>query len=219
MRFPNAFAGVKKIFTAEILALIARICVLIASVGALATLGAAAATANTDSSAAAAVGLAGAGIAGIFGVASGILAIIAFILQILGINKAKADEPAFKTALIFILVGIAASVISSLFSSNETVSSIFSIVGDIANLCVTLYIIQGIKNLADQLNDGAMSAKGNKIFMLITVMYGIVLLANIIGLFAPAIASILAIVAAVIGIVQYFIFLSYLSQAKKMLAA
>ena len=219
MRFPNAYEGVKKIFTAEILALIARVCVLVAAIGGLAAVGAVAVADSVDGDSVIAVGLAGAGLAGIFGVAAGVIAIIAFILQIVGINKAKADEPAFKTAMIFILVAIAASGVGSIFSSNETLQSIAQIVTDVAGLCVTLYIIQGIKSLADRLNNGAVSAKGNQIFLLIAVMYGVVLLANLIGLFAPTIAGVLAIVAAVVGIVQYFFFLSYLSQAKKMLAA
>jgi hypothetical protein len=219
MRFPNAYEGVKKIFTAEILALIARVCVLVAAIGGLAAVGAVAVADSVDGDSVIAVGLAGAGLSGIFGVAAGVIAIIAFILQIVGINKAKADEPAFKTAMIFILVAIAASGVGSIFSSSETLQSIAQIVTDVAGLCVTLYIIQGIKSLADRLNNGAVSAKGNQIFLLIAVMYGVVLLANLIGLFAPTIAGVLAIVAAVVGIVQYFFFLSYLSQAKKMLAA
>ena len=219
MRFPNAFEGVKKIFTAEILSLIARVCVLVAAIGGLAAVGAVAVADSVDGDSVITVGLAGAGLAGIFGVAAGVIAIIAFILQIVGINKAKADEPAFKTAMIFILVAIAASGVGSIFSGNETLQSIAQIVTDVAGLCVTLYIIQGIKRLADRLNNGAVSAKGNQIFLLIAVMYGVVLLANLIGLFAPMISGVLAIVAAVVGIVQYFFFLSYLSQAKKMLAA
>ena len=219
MRFPNAFEGVKKIFTAEILSLIARVCVLVAAIGGLAAVGAVAVADSVDGDSVITVGLAGAGLAGIFGVAAGVIAIIAFILQIVGINKAKADEPAFKTAMIFILVAIAASGVGSIFSGNETLQSIAQIVTDVAGLCVTLYIIQGIKSLADRLNNGAVSAKGNQIFLLIAVMYGVVLLANLIGLFAPMISGVLAIVAAVVGIVQYFFFLSYLSQAKKMLAA
>jgi uncharacterized protein with PQ loop repeat len=217
MRFPNAAAGVKKIFTAEILSLIAGFATVLASIGGLLAV-AAATAADSDSDAAAAAGLAGAGVFAIFGIAAAILLVIAFILQLVGINKAKADEPAFKTALIFIFVGIAATLVGG-FINNDTVKTIFDIISSVASLCVTLYIIQGIKNLADRLNDGAVSAKGNKIFMLIAIMYAIKLLASIIALFAPTVAGILGLVAAIVGIVQYIIFLTYLSQAKKMLAA
>ncbi len=217
MRFPNAAAGVKKIFTSEILSLIAGLLSVIAAIGGV-VLAAAATSADNSSDAAAAAGLAGLGIFAVFGIGAAILLVIAFILKLVGINKAKVDEPAFKTAMIFVLVGIVATLIGG-FINNDTVKSIFDIISSVASLCVTLYIIQGIKNLADQLNDGAVSAKGSKIFMLIAFIYCIRILASIISLFAPTVAGILELVGAIVSIVQYIIFLTYLSQAKKMLAA
>ena len=217
MRFPNAAAGVKKIFTSEILSLIAGLLSVIAAIGGV-VLAAAATSADNSSDAAAAAGLAGLGIFAVFGIGAAILLVIAFILKLVGINKAKVDEPAFKTAMIFVLVGIVATLIGG-FINNDTVKSIFDIISSVASLCVTLYIIQGIKNLADQLNDGAVSAKGSKIFMLIACIYCIRILASIISLFAPTVAGILELVGAIVSIVQYIIFLTYLSQAKKMLAA
>ena len=217
MRFPNAAAGVKKIFTSEILSLIAGLLSVIAAIGGV-VLAAAATSADNSSDAAAAAGLAGLGIFTVFGIGAAILLVIAFILKLVGINKAKVDEPAFKTAMIFVLVGIVATLIGG-FINNDTVKSIFDIISSVASLCVTLYIIQGIKNLADQLNDGAVSAKGSKIFMLIACIYCIRILASIISLFAPTVAGILELVGAIVSIVQYIIFLTYLSQAKKMLAA
>ena len=216
MRFPNAAAGVKKIFTSEILSLIAGLSSVIAAIGGVVL--AAAATSADNSSDAAAAGLAGLGIFAVFGIGAAILLVIAFILKLVGINKAKVDEPAFKTAMIFVLVGIVATLIGG-FINNDTVKSIFDIISSVASLCVTLYIIQGIKNLADQLNDGAVSAKSSKIFMLIACIYCIRILASIISLFAPTVAGILELVGAIVSIVQYIIFLTYLSQAKKMLAA
>ena len=217
MRFPNAAAGVKKIFTSEILSLIAGLLSVIAAIGGV-VLAAAATSADNSSDAAAAAGLTGLGIFAVFGIGAAILLVIAFILKLVGINKAKVDEPAFKTAMIFVLVGIVATLIGG-FINNDTVKSIFDIISSVASLCVTLYIIQGIKNLADQLNDGAVSAKGSKIFMLIACIYCIRILASIISLFAPTVAGILELVGAIVSIVQYIIFLTYLSQAKKMLAA
>ena len=216
MRFPNAAAGVKKIFTSEILSLISGLLSVIAAIGGV-VLAAAATSADNSSDAAAAAGLAGLGIFAVFGIGAAILLVIAFILKLVGINKAKVDEPAFKTAMIFVLVGIVATLIGG-FINNDTVKSIFDIISSVASLCVTLYIIQGIKNLADQLNDGAVSAKGSKIFMLIACIYCIRILASIISLFAPTVAGILELVGAIVSLVQYIIFLTYLSQAKKMLA-
>ena len=219
MKFPNAFSGVKKIFVAEILSIIAAVLVLIFGIVGLSSVAAGASAAAAQSEAGITGALVGFGFAAFFGIASGIVLIIAYILQLVGVINGMKDEPAFKTSLIFIIVALACSIISSVASGNATVSSIFSVIQNIAQLCVTLFIIQGIRNLADKLGNTAVSDKGRKIYMLIAIIFGISILANIIALFAPAIASILSIVASVISIVQIIIFLTFLSNAKKMLAA
>ena len=214
MKFPNAFAGVKKIFTSEILSLIAAVAAFIAAILGFATIGAVAAESAVGAGASL-IGLA------IFGVASGILYIIAFILQIVGVSNAAKDEPAFKTALIFIIVGIVCSLVSSFTQSNgsaTTISSIFSTLQQVASLGVTVFIIQGIINLADKLNNGEVSAKGATIFKIIICIYCIIIVAYIVSIFSAAIAGILTIIATVLSIVQYIVFLSFLAKAKKMLA-
>ena len=209
MKFPNAFSGVKKIFTSEILSIIGAAAMLIAAIASLITLGAA-----NDASGA----IAGLGISAILLVAGGIVALIAYILLIVGVSKAMKDEPAFKVSLIFIIVAAVSTIVVSFVGDTTAFGSILKIVTDVANLCVTLFIIQGIRNLADKMNNGEVSAKGQKIFMLITCIYVIILIAQIVALFSAAIAGVIAIIAYVLSIIQYIVFLTYLAQAKKMLA-
>lgn len=159
----------------------------------------------------------------VFAIGSIVLAIIAFILKLIGVSKASKDEPAFKIAFYMIFVGIAASVVSGIFSSNPTVHSIVALVIDIIDLAVTVYIIQGIMNLAKKLNDESMVDKGKNIFIIIIVIYMLIIIAQIVNLIigsvaALVISAVVIIVSGILSIIQYFLYLSYLNKAKKMLA-
>ncbi len=215
MRFPNAAAGVKKIFTAEILTLIAAIATLISTILLVVTLGAAASGSKGGT-------IAAGGFTAILFVAAGIVGIVAFIMSIVGISNASKDEPTFKTALICVIVGIVGSLVASIFSGNAVVSSIGSLVTNVANLFVTIFVITGIIRLADQLNNAEVGNKGNNILKMIIAISVLAIIANLIVLImggrVSVVAGIIAIVAAVLEIVQYIMYLSFLSNAKAMLA-
>ena len=219
MTFPNAHNGVKKIFTAEILSLIAAVALIVASI--VSIIGAKAiGTAQTESAKAAAFGVAG-GLA-VFGIASSVLMVIAYILTLVGIISAMKDEASFKTALIFAVIGLVAAGVASVFSTGVT-GSIMQIVSNVANLMVTLYVVQGIVNLAAKLNDGDMVARGNKARWILTIAYCLPIIASLVASIlainkAGVAAAVIGLITALLTLVAYFIYLAYLSAAKKMLA-
>lgn len=222
MKFPNAFDGVKKLFLSEIFQLIGTGLMLIAAFSALGTAAIASTVENADNiTNAQAAGVVG-GVAGlaIFGFIGLAFALVAFILQILGLNRARQDEPAFKTAFIFVFVGIACSLIGSFVPG--TFGAIIRALSQLAGLAVTIFIIQGIINLANQLGDKAVASKGKTILYCMAAAYVIAFIASLISVFTSGagnnVAGILAIVAYIINVVTYIIFLVYLNQAKKMLA-
>ena len=218
MRFPNAASGVKKIFTAEILALISEILLLFAGVLVVIALGAAQNNANDSLALGTLAGFA------IFGFGATVIAVIAFILKIVGISQASKDENSFKTAIICLIIGIVGSLVYSIFqTSSPTVASIGNLIYQLMNLFVTIFVISGIIKLADQLNDGVVSAKGSTLLKLITVIYALTIIANIIvlilgGYSVSIVAAIIYLIALILTVVQYFMYLAYLSNAKKMLA-
>lgn len=217
MKFPNAAKGVKRIYSAEILKLIAAIASIVMIVLGLLALSAASADAS---------GVAiGSGIGTLLlALAVGVLSIIAFILNIVGITNASKDENNFRNALIALIIGIAASIVGGFFySTNGVVYNICHLINSIASLFVTLSIIQGVINLADRLNRGDVSSKGSNIMKIILVIYVLMLIAELIvtilgGQTASVIAAVIALIAGVLSIVQYFMYISFLSKAKKMLA-
>ena len=216
MKFQNAFEGVKKIFAAEILSLIGSVCatvMLALSVGALIS----AANSSATGAAASLGGMA------VLVVAVTVLAIIAFIFKLIGVIKASKDEPSFKVVLYLIIAGIVVSVVSGIFSGNATVKGIASILNDLVNLGITVYIIQGIKNLAAKLGDENMVKKGDTIFKYILAIYILVIIAQIVSLILQnttglIIVLVIIVISGILNVIQYFLYLGYLSKAKKMLA-
>lgn len=212
MRFPNAYAGVKKIRTAEILQLIGALCLLVMAVLALVAVISAAA----ESAGGAIASLLG---AGVLGIAAGVLGIIALILCIVGLSAAGKDEPQFKSALIAVLVGLAATVVASFFSG-ETIKDIGTAVQNLANLISTILVVSGIISLATQLNNDAVATRGKTILKLIICFNVLALIADIIGVFIPGgqiVGAIIALAAVILDIIVYIIYLGYLKKAVVML--
>ena len=224
MKFPNAAKGMKKIFTAEILTLLASIFLVVATC--LIVFGYAAGMAGTETGSDDGILLAGGSflIALIFMIAWLVLAVIAFIMNLVGVINASHDEQNFKSALIFLIIGIVSAILSGVFAnSNGTLSSMLYSLSSLMNIFVTIFVIAGGVKLADRLNRGDVSAKGSNILKIIVVVAVLSLIASLIatimgGMIASVTAGVLAIVALILNIIQYFMYLSFLNQAKKMLA-
>ena len=74
--------------------------------------------------------------------------------------------------------------------------------------------------LAEKLGDTAVFEKGKSIIKLIFAIYILSLIADILGTFAltGTAGGIVAIIGSALSLIQYIIYLTYLSDAKKMLA-
>lgn len=223
MRFPNAARGVKKIFTAEILKLIGYICAIIAVLIVAVSAAAAGAAQGSDIGIATFIGGAAGGV--VLLLACIVLCIIAFILHLVGIINARHDEESFKSALICLIIELVAPILSGFFVNiNSTVASLFYTFSQLMGLFVTIFIISGCIKLADKMNRGDISTKGTNILKIIIVVTGLSLIISIVSSFMLVnvamlvTALILLAVAMVLSLVQYVMFLSFLSQTKKMLA-
>lgn len=224
MQFPNASSGIKKIFTAEILQLIGSVLSFICALLAFSAVGSAVGYEKTGSNVAAASALAsGAGMM-VFFIAASVLMLIAFIFNLMGIVRASRDESTFKIALYAVIAGIVFTALSGVFSGmNARVSGVMDALGTVADLVVTLYVIQGIRMLASRMNNREVDNRGQKIYMIILGVLLLRLIANIIvvifgGRFATAIGLTVYLVSIALSLVQYIMYLIFLAKAKKMLA-
>ena len=213
--FTNAYEGVKKIYKAEILSLIATVLLLIGSV--ISVFGIQAGE-NTSSG----EGLLVSG--GLIVIVAAVLLIIAAIMNIIGVSRASKDEAAFKNALIALLFGIAANILVSAFSNNPTVSSIGKAATNVTEILASYYICTGVINLADKLGDSDVSARGQKVRSILMGIWVAAAVLNILStLFGTnetmqSVIGIIAIVGGIISIIAYFLYISLLGRAKNMLA-
>lgn len=214
--FPNAEKGVKKLFKAEIFALIAAVIAVAAAVAMI--IGGALGEAGNEAAAFAALG---AGV--LIGVGAGVLLIVAFVLNLVSLLNAQKDDRNFTIALYFTGAGIASSLLTSVFAANGALSGTFTTVSNVASLFTTLFVINGIMSLAGKLNDEKMVQKGKTYLYLIVTVHILSIVAGIIGTVfrtneAMLIAAgVLMILSGILEIVAYFLYLSYLAKAKKML--
>jgi len=216
MRFPNAFDGVSKIRTSQILAVVATALLFISAI-----LGLAMIPLSNGGPGNALYALLAA--FGFVAMAAGIISIIALIINIIGINRASKDEPIFKTALIAVVVNILLSGIGSAAGENgSTLSDLMSILSSVAQVITCILIIRGIISLADQLGDGEMVERGNTTRNLVLCLFAVSLVLKAVSDFfirgSGTASSILTLVAAILSLVQFIVYLSYLTRAKNMLA-
>ena len=221
MKYPNAAKGVKRIFTAEILGLISTILLII---GFVLLIPALVAKNGAEGMEGAAIGATVA--MGVFVLIAGVLSIIAFIMNIIGISNASKDEENFKSALLFLILGLvakAASITIGRFVKDAAVATgMLDSASSLLNIFVTIFVISGIVKLADRLNRGDISAKGTNVLKILIAVNVLSLIASFVasvmgGPVASGVSLVLAIVSAVLSLVQYIMYLSLLGKAKKML--
>ena len=215
MRFPNAFRGIKKIWLAELLMLLAAV-VGIIMVIVMATNGT----------------MVGEDIIinesvktpiAILGIVTAVIALVAFILNLVGLINANNDDPAFRIALLVTILGIVASAISAIWSNNETLNKWMDTAITICSLFASYYVLTGIANLAEKMSDAATKALALKSRTLVEGSFcATALFKLIISIFkiqeGSTISTILAVIALLLELVSYILYLRALNKGKQMLA-
>ena len=220
MTFPNGYKGVKKLFTAEILALISSVLLVAAGIAVLVAL----AGALTAEGGAASVGLIG---TSVFSIIAGILVIIAYILKLVGLKQAGKDSyrfhMAFTIAICTLNLAIISGILNAIFGANSVIDDIVQLIQRIANIVVIFMVIMGIQDFADQLHNDKMANRGNTVTWIIAIPYILSAIAGIIPGFFGAngttgtISGVMLLISGILGIIGSIMYLVYLGQAKKML--
>ncbi len=214
MKFPNAAKGIKKLFTAEVLYLISVILIGLGTIFALV---------SQSSEGLAVIILSSVAV-------GGIIAIVALVLQIVGVIQASKDEASFKGVIYVTLFGIAVSVVASLLSAlfrdNAILPSISNLVSSIVSVISTVLIILGICNLMNQIGKQDLVVKGGKVLRIIVWLAILSLIMRFINIFLPrnfddakplakVIVLCLCILAVILEIAEYVLYISLLSKASK----
>ena len=210
MKFDNAKTGIKRIYNAEILSIIAAIVAIVAAV-LLVILGSFTKDGQVNATDV---------ISTISLVVAGIIAFVAYIMNIVGISTASKDSEDFKNALYMAIGAILTSVASSLLQkSSPGFAGALQVSENIFEMLTAYYVINGCTNLAKQIGNAAVEAEGKKTMKLFLTVWIISIAVETIGkIFERSsktqvltiIAGILAIAALVLGLICYIIFLKLL---------
>ena len=215
MRFPNAYRGVKKIWLAEMLMLLAAIVgiIMVIVMAANGTMVGEDIVINEGVKTPIAV----------LGIVTAVIALVAFILNLIGLINANNDDSAFRIALLVTILGVVASAISAIWSNNETLNKWMDTAITICSMFASYYVLTGIANLAEKMSDAATKALALKSRTLVEGSFcATALFKLIISIFkiqdGSTISTILAVVALLLELVSYILYLRALSKGKKMLA-
>lgn len=225
MKFPNAYQGVKKVFSSKILDIIAAVCIFIAGIAAVV---AAAGTQAEDFGVAALAAGGGLLVAVIFLTASVVLTIISEILKLVGLKKASADESKFNSAFVMaifvLIITVVSAILSTINGGRNFFDDLATGIAGILNIAMMIYVSQGITSLAEQLGNEKIAGTGRTV----VTLYSVILLIGILVRTASgfmildpnlAIASgILMIISAILSAIAYVIYVIFLGRAKKMLS-
>lgn len=230
MKYPNVAEGVKKIFVAEVLALIGAIAV-VASLAFVTVLvggeesgGLSAITSDnfefslTGSSTNTTLFL-------VLVSVGGIISLISFIIGLIGTNRASRDEDGdkknFKYAflctifsLIFSIAGSCLTIVSPAISSGLTAG------GEALGVLTIYYVLAGISYFADKAGDAALAKKSKSMMTLVlgTFVASIILEAIMryaSGSLRKAVLMVLIFALIIVTIVQYILYFIVLIKAKK----
>ncbi|MCR5796256.1 MAG: hypothetical protein K6G61_13025 [Solobacterium sp.] len=219
MRYPNALSGIRKIYTAEMLTLLAAVLGVAASVfGGIISQQIAGGGEITAQSAVSVL---------IPVLAAGLITIIAGIMQLFGLKDASADDESFRKGYTYALMGLVFSVAFTVLSNTKTGGSLLDdgakLLSNIIEIAVTFFVIAGIKSLAEKLGDMNMVSRGKTVFNI----YAASVICSSLAQLASAVlqndlktvvSGILGIITLVLTAVAYILYLGYLGRAKKMLA-
>lgn len=213
MFYTHARNGIKKIYLAQILSLIS---VFMTGVAAAYADQASGSGMNTEK----AIGIM------LPILAVGLLKLAGSLVEFFGLKEAAQDDENFKQGYTYALINIVCSIILAVLSvlnlKNETISDLGNSIRSIIQMIVTLYVVYGIRSIARELGNHEMDERGKKVFFI----YGVsIILSSAIQLVAAFLKGsakipVLAILGAAVlalAVVGYFMYLSYLGKAKKML--
>lgn len=205
MKYPNAYSGVKKLFTSEILNIISAVLMFVAVL--LALLDGKSKLPDVDSAQFWSLAA--------FVLLSAATGIVAFIIQIIGLNQARRDEWYFNKALYFVIICMVCTLVMTFTAG--TVNSIFAAVDEVFTLLVNIYAILAIFTLAEYLKDTVIQKTGKIMIVVITVLFGIALILQIAAGFVPRKAEILGVIKSGFEVLGYIACMVYFGMSKKML--
>ncbi len=216
MKFPNTFKGIKKIWIAEMLMLLAAVLsiVLVFVIAGNSVVIDDAVVVNTE-----AVKTPTA----IIGIGAAVIILVAFLLNLIGIINCRKDDKNFINALFATLLGVVCGVVNAIWGeSNPRLGSWMEFVMVMESCYASYYVLTGVSNLSEAYPDEAtkklVDKSRNWLLGSFSLSAGLKLIVDIFNIQDGTPKTIMAIVAVLAEIISYIIYLMALNKSKKMLA-
>ena len=216
MKFPNTFKGIKKIWIAEMLMLLAAVLsiVLVFVIAGNSVVIDDAVVVNTE-----AVKTPTA----IIGIGAAVIILVAFLLNLIGIINCRKDDKNFINALFATLLGVVCGVVNAIWGeSNPRLGSWMEFVMVMESCYASYYVLTGVSKLSEAYPDEAtkklVDKSRNWLLGSFSLSAGLKLIVDIFNIQDGTPKTIMAIVAVLAEIVSYVIYLMALNKSKKMLA-
>ena len=216
MKFPNTFKGIKKIWIAEMLMLLAAVLsiVLVFVIAGNSVVIDDAVVVNTE-----AVKTPTA----IIGIGAAVIILVAFLLNLIGIINCRKDDKTFLNALFATLLGVVCGIINAIWGeSKPRLGSWMEFVMVMESCYASYYVLTGVSKLSEAYPDEAtkklVDKSRNWLLGSFSLSAGLKLIVDIFNIQDGTPKTIMAIVAVLAEIVSYVIYLMALNKSKKMLA-
>jgi hypothetical protein len=216
MKFPNTFKGIKKIWTAEMLMLLAAVLsiVLLFIVAGNSVVKDNVVEINKEAIKTPTA---------IFGIGAAVLILVAFLLNLIGIINCRKDDKNFINALIATLLGVVCGIINAIWGeSKPRLGSWMEFVMVMESCYASYYVLTGVSKLSEAYPDEAtkklVDKSRNWLLGSFSLSAGLKLIVDIFNIQDGTPKTIMAIVAVLAEIVSYVIYLMALNKSKKMLA-
>ena len=216
MKFPNTFKGIKKIWIAEMLMLVAAVLsiILLFVIAGNSTVVDDVVTINKE-----AVKVPTA----IFGIGAAVLILVAFLLNLIGIINCRKDDKNFIKALIATLLGVVCGIVNAIWGeAKPRLGSWMEFVMVMESCYASYYVLTGVSKLSEAYPDEAtkklVDKSRNWLLGSFSLSAGLKLIVDIFNIQDGTPKTIMAIVAVLAEIISYVIYLMALNKSKKMLA-
>jgi hypothetical protein len=216
MKFPNTFKGIKKIWIAEMLMLVAAVLsiILLFVIAGNSVVEGDVVVINKD-----AVKTPTA----IFGIGAAVLSLVAFLLNLIGIINCRKDDKNFINALIATLLGVVCGIVNAIWGeAKPRLGSWMEFVMVMESCYASYYVLTGVSKLSEAYPDEAtkklVDKSRNWLLGSFSLSAGLKLIVDIFNIQDGTPKTIMAIVAVLAEIISYVIYLMALNKSKKMLA-
>lgn len=210
MKLDNAKKGIKTVYNAEILSIIASIIAIVAGI-LMIILGSVAKDGEVNTTDV---------ISTISLILAAVIGIVAYIMNIVGISSASKDNADFKNALYMVIGAIVVSIASTLLEKKMPgLSRSLAVSENIFELLTAYYVINGCTGIAKQVGNAAVENEGKKTMKFFLTVWIIGVVVEVAGKLIEgfstskaltAVAGLLALAALVLSLVCYFAYLKLL---------